>query len=185
MKSPALKEASSQMDRNIEAIQREFSGVRTGKASPALLDTVQVEAYESRMPLNQTATISAPDPHMLVVQPWDANLVAAVSKAIQSADLGLNPSVDGDLVRVSIPPLTEERRKEMVKLLHKFAEEGRVAVRHARHKAKADIGQHVKDGELSEDEGHRELDALQKLTDEHIARIDELLKHRESEVMEV
>jgi len=185
MKSPALKEASSQMDRNIEAIQREFSGVRTGKASPALLDTVQVEAYESRMPLNQTATISAPDPHMLVVQPWDANLVAAVSKAIQSADLGLNPSVDGNLVRVSIPPLTEERRKEMVKLLHKFAEEGRVAVRHARHKAKADIEHHVKDGELSEDEGHRELDALQQLTDEHIARIDELLKHRESEVMEV
>ncbi len=185
MKSPALKEASSQMDRNIEAIQREFSGVRTGKASPALLDTVQVEAYESRMPLNQMATISAPDPHMLVVQPWDANLVAAVSKAIQSADLGLNPSVDGNLVRVSIPQLTEERRREMVKLLHKFAEEGRVAVRHARHKAKTDIEHHVKDGELSEDEGHRELDALQKLTDEHIARIDELLKHRESEVMEV
>jgi ribosome recycling factor len=173
------------MDRNIEAIQREFSGVRTGKASPALLDTVQVEAYESRMPLNQMATISAPDPHMLVVQPWDANLVAAVSKAIQSADLGLNPSVDGNLVRVSIPQLTEERRREMVKLLHKFAEEGRVAVRHARHKAKTDIEHHVKDGELSEDEGHRELDALQKLTDEHIARIDELLKHRESEVMEV
>lgn len=185
MKTPALKEASSQMDRNIEAIQREFSGVRTGKASPALLDTVQVEAYESRMPLNQMATISAPDPHMLVVQPWDANLVAAVSKAIQSADLGLNPSVDGNLVRVSIPQLTEERRREMVKLLHKFAEEGRVAVRHARHKAKTDIEHHVKDGELSEDEGHRELDALQKLTDEHIARIDELLKHRESEVMEV
>jgi ribosome recycling factor len=185
MKSPALKEASSQMDRNIEAIQREFSGVRTGKASPALLDTVQVEAYESRMPLNQAATISAPDPHMLVVQPWDVNLVAAVSKAIQSADLGLNPSVDGNLVRVSIPPLTEERRREMVKLLHKYAEEGRVAVRHARHKAKSDIEQHVKDSDLSEDEGHRELDALQKLTDEHIARIDELLKHRESEVMEV
>ena len=108
MKSLALKEASAQMDRNIEAIQREFSGVRTGKASPALLENVQVEAYESRMPLNQTATVSAPDPHMLVVQPWDANLVAAVSKAIQSADLGLNPSVDGNLVRVSIPPLTEE-----------------------------------------------------------------------------
>ena len=185
MDSPALKEASAQMDRNIEAIQQEFSGMRTGKASPALLDVVQVEAYESRMPLNQTATISAPDPHMLVVQPWDANLVAAVARAIQSADLGLNPSVDGNLVRVSIPPLTEERRREMVKLLHKYAEEGRVAVRHARHKAKADIEQNVKDGELGEDEGHRELEALQKLTDEHITRIDELLKHREIEVMEV
>ena len=185
MNSPALKEASAQMDRNIEAIQREFAGVRTGKASPALLDVVQVEAYESRMPLNQTATISAPDPHMLVVQPWDANLVAAVSKAIQAANLGLNPSVDGNLVRVSIPPLTEERRREMVKLLHKYAEEGRVAVRHARHKAKADIEHAMKNGELGEDEGHRELDVLQKLTDEHISRIDEMLKHRESEVMEV
>jgi ribosome recycling factor len=185
MNSPALKEASAQMDRNIEAIQREFAGVRTGKASPALLDVVQVEAYESRMPLNQTATISAPDPHMLVVQPWDANLVAAVSKAILAANLGLNPSVDGNLVRVSIPPLTEERRREMVKLLHKYAEEGRVAVRHARHKAKADIEQSMRDGELGEDEGHRELDSLQKLTDEHISRIDEMLKHRESEVMEV
>ena len=185
MQVPALKEASAQMDSNIEAIQREFAGIRTGKASPALLDVVQVEAYESRMPLNQTATISAPDPHMLVVQPWDANLVNAVSKAIQAANLGLNPSVDGNLVRVSIPPLTEERRREMVKLLHKYAEEGRVAVRHARHKAKADIEHHMKDGELGEDEGHRELDALQKLTDEHISRIDELLKQREAEVMEV
>ncbi|MGW8282031.1 MAG: ribosome recycling factor [Gemmatimonadota bacterium] len=185
MNNSALKEASSQMDRNIEAIHREFSSVRTGKASPALLDSVQVEAYESRMPLNQTATISAPDPHMLVVQPWDANLVAAVSKAIQSADLGLNPSVDGNLVRVSIPPLTEERRREMVKLLHKYAEDGRIAVRHARHKAKSEIERQMKDGDLGEDAGHRELDALQKLTDEHIARIDELLKQRESEVMEV
>lgn len=185
MSKSALKEASSQMDKNIEAIHREFSSVRTGKASPALLDSVQVEAYESRMPLNQTATISAPDPHMLVVQPWDANLVAAVSKAIQSADLGLNPSVDGNLVRVSIPPLTEERRREMVKLLHKYAEDGRIAVRHARHKAKAEIERQIKDGDLGEDQGHRELDALQKLTDEHIERIDELLKQRESEVMEV
>jgi len=185
MQVPALKEASTQMDRNIEAIQREFAGVRTGKASPALLDAVQVDAYESRMPLNQTATITAPDPHMLVVQPWDANLVGAVAKAIQSADLGLNPSVDGNLVRVSIPPLTEERRREMVKVLHKYAEEGRVAVRHARHKAKSDIERQIKEGDLGEDVGRRELDALQKLTDEHIARIDELLLHREAEIMEV
>ncbi len=185
MNSPALKEASSQMDRNIEAIQREFAGVRTGKASPALLDVVQVEAYGSRMPLNQTATITAPDPHMLVVQPWDANLVAAVSKAIQSADLGLNPSTDGNLVRVSIPPLTEERRREMVKLLHKYAEDGRIAVRHARHKAKAEIEKQMKSGDIGEDRGHRELDELQKLTDAHITRIDEMLKHREAEVMEV
>jgi ribosome recycling factor len=185
MQVPALKEASAQMDSNIEAIQREFAGIRTGKASPALLDVVQVEAYESRMPLNQTATVTAPDPHMLVVQPWDANLVNAVAKAIQSADLGLNPSVDGNLVRVSIPPLTEERRREMVKVLHKYAEEGRIAVRHARHKAKSEIERQVKEGEIGEDVGRRELDALQKLTDEHIARIDRMLAQREAEIMEV
>ncbi|MDT8435929.1 MAG: ribosome recycling factor [Gemmatimonadota bacterium] len=185
MTSPTLKEASTQMDRNVEAVQREFAGVRTGKASPALLDVVQVEAYGSRMPLKQTASVSAPEPQLLVVQPWDANLVNAVAKAIQSADLGLNPSVDGNLIRVSIPALTEERRKDMVKLLHKFAEEGRIAVRHARQKAKSEIEAKVKEGEIGEDEGRRQMDAVQKLTDEHIARIDEMLEHREAEVMEV
>jgi ribosome recycling factor len=185
MTSEVLKEAAAQMDRNVEAVHREFTGVRTGKASPALLDTVHVEAYGSRMPLKQTATVTAPEPQMLVVQPWDANLVSTVSKAIQSSDLGLNPSVDGNLIRVRIPPLTEERRREMVKLLHKFAEEGRVAVRHARHKAKSDIEKMVKDGTVGEDVGRRDLDLLQKLTDEYIARIDEMMTHKEAEVMEV
>lgn len=185
MSSEVLKEAAAQMDRNIEAVHREFAGVRTGKASPALLDTVQVEAYGARMPLKQTATVTVPEPQMLIVQPWDANLVNTVSKAIQSSDLGLNPSVDGNLIRVRIPPLTEERRREMVKLLHKFAEEGRVAVRRARHKAKSDIEKMMKDGVVGEDAGRRDLDLLQKLTDEHITRIDELMTHKEAEVMEV
>lgn len=185
MMSPTLKEASSQMDRNLEAVSREFAGVRTGKATPGLLDTVQVEAYGARMPLKQTASVSAPEPQLLVVQAWDTNLVAAIAKAIQSADLGLNPSVDGTLIRVQIPPLTEERRKEMVKLLHRLAEEGRVAVRHARHKAKGEIEGRKKDGEIGEDEMHRQLDQLQKLTDEHITRLDELLARKEAEVMEV
>jgi ribosome recycling factor len=185
MTSAVLKETAAQMDRNIEAVQREFTGVRTGKASPALLDSVQVEAYGSRMPLRQTATVMAPEPQMLVVQPWDASLVNTVAKAIQSADLGLNPSVDGNLIRVRIPPLTEERRRDMVKLLHKFAEDGRVAVRHARHKAKSDIEKLMKDGKVGEDAGRRDLELLQKLTDEHIARIDELMTHKEAEVMEV
>ncbi|MFO7587055.1 MAG: ribosome recycling factor [Gemmatimonadota bacterium] len=185
MTSAVLKETAAQMDRNIEAVQREFTGVRTGKASPALLDSVQVEAYGSRMPLRQTATVTAPEPQMLVVQPWDASLVNTVAKAIQSADLGLNPSVDGNLIRVRIPPLTEERRRDMVKLLHKFAEDGRVAVRHARHKAKSDIEKLMKDGKVGEDAGRRDLELLQKLTDEHIARIDELMTHKEAEVMEV
>ena len=185
MLSSMLKEASHQMDRNLEAISREFAGVRTGKASPALLDTVQVEAYGSRMPLKQTATVTAPEPQMLVVQPWDTNLVGTVAKAIQSADLGLNPSVDGNVIRVSIPLLTEERRKEMVKVLHRITEEGRVAVRHARHKAKADIEGQKKEGEIGEDEMRRRLEKLQELTNGHITKLDAMLERKEAEVMEV
>lgn len=185
MSSPVLKEASHQMDRNLEAIGREFSGVRTGKASPTLLDSVQVPAYGSMMPLKQTATVTAPEAQLVVVQPWDTSLIDTVAKAIQTADLGLNPSVDGNLIRVAIPALNEERRREMVKLLHRMAEEGRVAVRHARHKAKSEIEREKKDGDISEDEMRRELDALQDLTNEHINKLDELLQRKENEVMEV
>ena len=185
MTSEILKEASAQMDRNLEAVSREFSGVRTGKASPALLESVQVSAYGSMMPLKQTATITAPEPALLVVQPWDTTLVNSVAKGIQSADLGLNPSVDGNLIRVSIPPLNEERRKEMVKLLHRMAEEGRIAVRHARQKAKSEIEKQKKDGDISEDQMHRQIEKLQKLTDDHTEKIDQLLARKEAEVMEV
>jgi ribosome recycling factor len=185
MASPIVKEASTQMDRSLDAVAREFSGVRTGKASPALLESVQVSAYGSMMPLKQTATVTAPEPALLVVQPWDTTLVNAIAKGIQSADLGLNPSVDGNLIRVAIPPLNEERRKEMVKLLHRMAEDGRIAVRHARQKAKTEIENQKKEGELSEDQMHRHLDELQKHTDEHIKRIDDMLSRREAEVMEV
>ncbi|NNK49133.1 MAG: ribosome recycling factor [Gemmatimonadetes bacterium] len=185
MVSPTLKEASHQMDLNLEAISREFLGVRTGKASPGLLDTVQVDAYGSKMPLKQTATVTTPEPQMLVVQPWDTNLVNSVAKAIQSADLGLNPSVDGHIIRVSIPPLTEERRREMVKVLHRMAEEGRVAVRHARHKAKSEIERQKKDGDIGEDQMRRDLDKLQELTDGHIAKLDVMLERKEQEVLAV
>lgn len=185
MVSPTLQEASQQMDRNLEAISREFAGVRTGKASPGLLDTVQVDAYGSKMPLKQTATVTAPEPQMLVVQPWDTSLVGTVAKAIQAADLGLNPSVDGNVIRVSIPSLTEERRRDMVKVLHRMTEEGRVAVRHARHKAKTEIERQKRDGEISEDQMRRDLDKLQELTDGHITKLDSMLERREKEVMEV
>lgn len=185
MTSDILKQASAQMDKNLEAVSREFSGVRTGKASPALLESVQVAAYGSLMPLKQTATITAPEPALLVVQPWDTTLTKSIAKGIQSADLGLNPAVDGNLIRVSIPPLNEERRKEMVKLLHRMAEEGRIAVRHARQKAKSEIEQQGNDGDISEDQMHRELEKLQELTDEHIGKIDEALERKEAEVMEV
>jgi ribosome recycling factor len=185
MASEIVKEASAQMDRSLDAVAREFSGVRTGKASPALLESVQVSAYGSMMPLKQTATVTAPEPALLVVQPWDTTLVNAIARGIQSADLGLNPSVDGNLIRVSIPPLNEERRKEMVKLLHRMAEDGRIAVRHARQKAKTEIESQKKEGEISEDQMHRRLDELQKHTDKHIKRIDDMLARREAEVMEV
>jgi ribosome recycling factor len=185
MASEIVKEASTQMDRSLDAVAREFSGVRTGKASPALLESVQVSAYGSMMPLKQTATVTAPEPALLVVQPWDTTLVNAIAKGIQSADLGLNPNVDGNLIRVAIPPLNEERRKEMVKLLHRMAEDGRIAVRQARQKAKAEIESQKREGELSEDQMHRQLDELQKHTDEHIKRIDDMLSRREAEVMEV
>ena len=182
---PSLQQASQKMDKAIEALRREFSGVRTGKASPALLDSVRVEAYGSHVPLNQVATVSAPEPRMLIVQPWDRAMISPIEKALQTSDLGLNPSNDGKIVRVPIPALTEERRREYVKLLHKLGEEAKVAVRQARKDANDEIKRRQKDGELSEDEARREQDEVQKLTDRHVQHIDELLKHKEAEVMEV
>jgi ribosome recycling factor len=182
---PSIQQASQKMDRAVEAMRREFTGVRTGKASPALLDTVRVEAYGSHVPLNQVATVSAPEPRLLVVQPWDRAMIAPIEKALQTSELGLNPSNDGKLVRVPIPPLTEERRREYVRLLHKMAEEGRVAVRQARKDANDDIKRRQKEGEISEDQARREQDEVQKLTDKHIHQVDEVLKQKEAEVMEV
>lgn len=173
------------MESAVEALRREFASVRTGKASPALLDTVRVEAYGSHVPLNQVASVSAPEPRMLVVQPWDRAMLGPIEKALQTSDLGLNPSNDGKIIRVPIPALTEERRKEYVRLLHKMTEDGRVAVRQARKDANDDIKRRQKDGDFSEDQAHREQDDVQKLTDGYIRQMDELLKHKEAEVMEV
>lgn len=180
-----LKEAAQTMDKTIESVRHEFNTVRTGKATPALLDTVRVEAYGSQVPLNQVANVSAPEAHLLVVQPYDPNIAGQIGNAIQNADLGLNPSVDGNIIRVPIPPLTEERRKEFVKLLHKMAEDGRIAIRHVRQETKNQLLQMQREGEIGEDVYHRWLDELQKITDEHIGRVDELLERKEAEVMEV
>lgn len=182
---PSLKEAKARMDEALEAARREFGTVRTGKATPALLDTVRVDAYGSRMPLNQVATVHTPEPSLLVVQPFDKNLIGEVERGILQADLGLNPANDGNVIRVPIPPLNEERRKEFVKLLHKMAEEARISVRHARQTARDEIKQRMKDHDISEDQGHREMDQVQEMTDGHIARIDEMLKKKEEEVMQV
>ncbi len=177
--------AKERMERALEAMRREFAGVRTGKASPALLETVRVEAYGGHMPLNQVGTVSVPEPRLLTVQPWDRSLIKAIEKALQESDLGLNPSNDGSMIRIPIPALTEERRREYVRLLHKMAEEGRVAIRQARKDANDEIKQRQKDGELSEDAARREQDDVQKLTNQYVERVDELLKRKEAEVLEV
>jgi ribosome recycling factor len=182
---PNVKEAEQAMKAALEAMRREFATVRTGKASPALLDTVRVDAYGTQMPLNQVSSISTPDPTLLVVQPFDQSLVSAIEKAILTADLGLNPSNDGNVIRVPIPPLNEERRKEYVKLLHKMAEEGRVSVRHARHKARDSILGLMKEHEVGEDDGHRQMEDLDRLTHEYTEAIDDLLKKKEEEIMSI
>ena len=182
---PTTREARAQMEKAVEATRRDFSSVRTGKASPALLEMVRVDAYGSKMPLNQVGTVSAPEPRMLVIQPWDKSLLAEIEKAIMTSGLGLNPSNDGNVIRVPIPPLTEERRKDMVRLLHKQAEDGRIGVRHARQEANKEIKRRQQEHEIGEDEARRQMDEIQKLTDEYIGRIDKLLEAKEQEVMEV
>ncbi len=181
----ALEDAKTHMEKALEAMRREFGSVRTGKATSSLLDLVRVKAYGSMMPLNQVATVSVPEARMLVVQPWDKGLIGEIERGIRDANLGLNPANDGNLIRVPIPALNEERRKELAKQLHKFAEEGRVAVRHARQEANKDIKHQQSDGKISEDDSRRDQDKIQKLTDEYIAKIEQMAKHKEEEVMEV
>ena len=181
----SLKQAKSRMVDAIEALRREFATVRTGKATPALLDTVRVDAYGSKVPLNQVANVAAPEASLLVIQAYDKGLLADIERAIMTADLGLNPANDGNLIRVPIPLLNEERRREYVKLLHHMAEEGRVSIRHARRVGNEDVKQAIKDHETGEDEGRRELDEIQKLTDEYSRKIDEMLEVKEKEVMAI
>jgi ribosome recycling factor len=180
-----LVEAEERMKKALEGVRRELAGIRSGKASPALLDTVRVEAYGQEMALNQVGQVTAPEARLLVVQPYDRSLVKAVSRAILQADLGLNPTDDGTVVRVPIPTLTEERRKDLVKLIARFAEEGRVHVRQVRHEIIHDLKKQGKDGALPEDEERRLETETQKLTDRYIGMVDELLKKKTAEVMEV
>ena len=185
MMNNMLVGAEDRMKKAHEATRRELSGIRTGKASAGLLDTVRVEAYGQTVSLKEVGQVSAPEPRLLVVQPWDKGLVKAVSRAIQLADLGLNPTDDGAVVRVPIPALTEERRKDMVKLVAKLTEEGRVHVRQVRHDLNKDIKHQQDAGGLSEDDAKRLTGEVQKLTDRYIVLLDELLKKKTAEVMEV
>mgnify|MGYP001398868793 FL=1 len=177
-----LKQARELMHKAVENTRREFSSIRTGKATTSLLDTVRVEAYGGQVPLNQVALVAAPEPRMLTVQPFDKSLSQAIEKAIRDSDLGLNPASQGGVIRVPIPTLTEERRRDLVKVMHKLGEEGRVAVRHARGDAHAKI---KKLDKIAEDDRTRGEKELQKVTDDHIKQIDQLITAKEAEIMEV
>ena len=177
-----IQQAKTGMEKGLESTKREFASIRAGKASPNLLDTIRVDAYGQSMPINQIAGISIPEPRLLTVQPWDKGLASAIEKAIRESDLQLNPQNQGGIIRIPIPALNEQRRKDLVKVIHKLAEEGRVAVRHARTTARENL---KKISHVSEDDvKHAEKD-LQKVHDDHIAKVDELVKQKENEIMEV
>jgi ribosome recycling factor len=173
------------MNGAVTGLKGEFAGLRTGRASPALLDPVSIDAYGQQMHVSQLGTISTPEPRLLTVQVWDRSVVKTVDKAIRDAGLGLNPQVDGQLLRIPIPELNEERRKELVKLAHKYAEQGRVAVRNVRRDGMEVLKRLEKDHKIGQDEHHKLGDELQKLTDAHIKDVDQLLQSKEQEIMQV
>jgi ribosome recycling factor len=176
-------ELKKRMETQIEHVRRELGGVRTGRASVSILDTVHVEAYGSQMPLNQVASLSIPEPTLIVAQPFDPSLMGTVEKAIRSANLGLNPTNDGKVIRIPIPPLTEERRKELSKLVHKYAEEARNGVRQVRRDANDRLKKLLKDHKISEDEERRGLDKVQKITDQHVGLIDDIQKKKDADLL--
>lgn len=177
-----LKQCRELMSKAVDSTRRELTGIRSGKATTALLDTIRVDAYGSSVPLNQVAMVAAPEPRMLTVQPFDKTLAPVIEKAIRDGDLGLNPASQGNLIRVPLPALTEERRKELVRVVHKLAEEGRIAIRHARTET---LGKIKKLEHISEDDKARGEKDVQKLTDEHVKLVDEVIKSKEAEIMEV
>ncbi|MBI2059435.1 MAG: ribosome recycling factor [Nitrospirae bacterium] len=178
------KVARDKMDKAAEALRKELAGLRTGRASLALLDNIRVEYYGSHLPLNQVATLAVPEARMITIQAWDKKAVPFIEKAIINSNLGLVPTTDGQIMRVSIPPLTQERRQDFVKLAHKHAEECRVSMRNARRDAKEALEKRKKDGKLPEDDLRRFLNELQKLTDDEIHKVDETLKSKEKEILE-
>lgn len=180
-----IKEVEKRMRATIDALKREFSGLRTGRASANLLDPVQVMVYGSRMPLNQVATVSVPEPRMITVQVWDRSNVIAVDKAIREANLGLNPITDGQILRLPIPSLTADRRQELVKLAHKYAEQAKVAIRNARREAMDVLKKLEKDGKMSQDEHRGHSDKVQELTDRLIKEVDGTLVTKEAEIQKV
>jgi ribosome recycling factor len=185
MVNEILAEAKSEMDKAVDAFHREVSTVRTGRANAMLLDTIRVEYYGSQVPVNQVASVTAPEPRLIVLQPFDKTVIPELEKAIQSSSLGLTPSNDGNVVRLPIPQLTEERRKELAKVVHGMSEDCKVSVRNHRRDANDLLKAGQKDGEIPEDDSKRASEQIQKLTDDFVKKIDEMLAEKEAEIMEV
>jgi ribosome recycling factor len=185
MSSETLTAAEQKMSRAVEAMERDFQGVRTGRASTSLVERLQVDYYGTQTPLNQLAGISVPESHQIVIQPWDRSVLGAIEKAIQKSEIGLVPNVDGTVVRLNIPPLTEERRRDLVRVVHKRMEEARVEIRNIRREAADDLKKEERDGDVGADEAHRQLEALQKTTDRFVGEVDRLGGVKEQEVLEV
>jgi ribosome recycling factor len=185
MTSEILAGAERKMLRAVEAMERDFQGFRTGRASTSLVERLTVDYYGTQTPLNQLASISVPEAHQIVIQPWDRGVLSAIEKAILKSDIGLTPNVDGTLVRLNIPPLTEERRKDIVKSVHKRMEDARIEIRNIRREANDGIKKEERDGELGTDDARREVDQLQKLTDRVVGDVDRLGGVKEQEVLEV
>jgi ribosome recycling factor len=180
-----IQKTKARMDKAVEDLRRELSGVRSGRASISLLDHITVEYYGAPTPLNQVATLSVPEPTLITAQPWDLSLLPAIEKAIRSSDLGLNPGNDGKLIRIPIPPLTEERRKQLAKHVHKVLEDHRTAIRNIRRDENEVIKKMLKDKQVSEDEERKALDEVQKLTDQYTTKVEELAKKKEEEILTV
>jgi len=185
MSSETQASAEHKMARAVEAMERDFQGVRTGRASTSLVERLTVDYYGTQTPLNQLAGISVPEAHQIVIQPWDRSVLGAIEKAIQKSDIGLVPNVDGTVVRLKIPPLTEERRKDLVKVVHKRMEEARVEIRNIRRDAAHELQKEERDGTVGADESHRQVEVLQKTTDRFIGEVDRLGGVKEQEVLEV
>ena len=185
MSTEALSEAERKMARAVEVLERDLQGIRTGRASTSLVERIHVEYYGTSTPLNQLAGISVPEPHQIVIQPWDRSVLGAIEKAIMKSDIGLVPNVDGMVVRLNIPLLTEERRRDLVKQVHKRMEEARVEIRNLRREAADAIRKEERDGEVGTDAAHREIEHIQRLTDRYVAEVDKVGAKKEQEVLEV
>jgi ribosome recycling factor len=185
MSDEVLSAAEQRMNRAVDAMQRDFQGIRTGRASTSLVERIHVDYYGTDTPLNQLAGISVPESHQIVIQPWDRGVLGAIERAITKSDIGLTPNVDGTVVRLNIPPLTEERRKDLVRVVHKRMEEAKVEIRNVRRDAADSIKKEERDGSIGADDGHRQLEALQRTTDRWVDEVDRIGKVKEQEVLEV